>query len=51
MYEIDNENIVKFHEWYETTNHLWLVEELCTGIYGFIINEVVWSLFTSSVIH
>jgi serine/threonine protein kinase len=24
-------NIVEFHEWYETSNHLWLVVELCTG--------------------
>ncbi len=32
MYEIEHPNIVKFHEWYETTNHLWLVVELCTGL-------------------
>ncbi|KAF3840085.1 hypothetical protein F7725_018802 [Dissostichus mawsoni] len=24
-------NIVSFYEWYETSNHLWLVVELCTG--------------------
>lgn len=30
-HEIDHSNIVKFIEWYETTNHLWVVMELCTG--------------------
>ncbi|XP_077997486.1 serine/threonine-protein kinase ULK4-like [Glandiceps talaboti] len=30
-HELDHSNIVHFHEWYETTNHLWLVVELCTG--------------------
>ncbi|MBN3305502.1 ULK4 kinase, partial [Amia calva] len=29
--DIAHENIVSFHEWYETSNHLWLVVELCTG--------------------
>ncbi|XP_013396898.1 serine/threonine-protein kinase ULK4 [Lingula anatina] len=29
--EISHKNIVKFYEWYETSNHLWLVVELCTG--------------------
>nr|XP_058931819.1 serine/threonine-protein kinase ULK4 isoform X4 [Kogia breviceps] len=29
--EIKHKNIVSFHEWYETSNHLWLVVELCTG--------------------
>ncbi|XP_020843019.1 serine/threonine-protein kinase ULK4 isoform X3 [Phascolarctos cinereus] len=29
--EIKHKNIVTFHEWYETSNHLWLVVELCTG--------------------
>ena len=24
-------NVVKFREWYETTNHIWMVVELCTG--------------------
>ncbi|XP_055509244.1 serine/threonine-protein kinase ULK4 isoform X1 [Leucoraja erinacea] len=28
---IEHQNIVSFHEWYETSNHLWLVVELCTG--------------------
>ncbi|XP_023556561.1 serine/threonine-protein kinase ULK4 isoform X2 [Octodon degus] len=28
---IKHKNIVTFHEWYETSNHLWLVVELCTG--------------------
>uniref|UniRef100_A0A2C9L0L6 Protein kinase domain-containing protein n=1 Tax=Biomphalaria glabrata TaxID=6526 RepID=A0A2C9L0L6_BIOGL len=30
-HDIEHENIVRFHEWYETSNHLWLVVELCTG--------------------
>ncbi|OXB53613.1 hypothetical protein ASZ78_006214, partial [Callipepla squamata] len=30
-HEIRHKNIVSFHEWYETSNHLWLVVELCTG--------------------
>ncbi|XP_060036344.1 serine/threonine-protein kinase ULK4 isoform X3 [Erinaceus europaeus] len=30
-HEIKHKNIVAFHEWYETSNHLWLVVELCTG--------------------
>ncbi|NXE19486.1 ULK4 kinase, partial [Ardeotis kori] len=30
-HEIRHKNIVTFHEWYETSNHLWLVLELCSG--------------------
>ncbi|KAM6449701.1 serine/threonine-protein kinase ULK4 isoform 2-T4 [Liasis olivaceus] len=30
-HEIRHKNIVSFYEWYETSNHLWLVVELCTG--------------------
>ncbi|XP_015212512.2 serine/threonine-protein kinase ULK4 isoform X1 [Lepisosteus oculatus] len=30
-HDIKHENVVSFHEWYETSNHLWLVVELCTG--------------------
>ena len=29
--EICHANIVQFYEWYETTNHLWMIVELCTG--------------------
>ncbi|KAL8565090.1 hypothetical protein ACOMHN_005293 [Nucella lapillus] len=29
--DISHPNVVQFHEWYETSNHLWLVVELCTG--------------------
>lgn len=30
-HEMDHPNIVRFREWYETTNHIWMVVELCTG--------------------
>jgi len=29
---MSHDNIVKFYEWYETSNHLWMIVELCTGI-------------------
>ena len=30
-HEMEHPNVVRFHEWYETTNHIWMVVELCTG--------------------
>ncbi|XP_037533208.1 serine/threonine-protein kinase ULK4 [Nematolebias whitei] len=30
-HNMDHPNIVRFHEWYETSKHLWVVAELCTG--------------------
>ncbi|XP_043920668.1 serine/threonine-protein kinase ULK4 [Protopterus annectens] len=30
-HDIRHTNVVTFYEWYETSNHLWLVTELCTG--------------------
>ncbi|XP_026149297.1 serine/threonine-protein kinase ULK4 isoform X2 [Mastacembelus armatus] len=30
-HDLNHQNIVCFYEWYETSNHLWLVVELCTG--------------------
>ncbi|KAI4871280.1 hypothetical protein NFI96_019807, partial [Prochilodus magdalenae] len=30
-HDIKHDNVVCFYEWYETSNHLWLVVELCTG--------------------
>lgn len=30
-HEVKHEKIQQFYEWYETSNHLWLVLELCTG--------------------
>ena len=42
-HEISHENVTQFHEWYETSNHLWLVMELCTGqtlsSVGFVISQ------------
>ncbi|XP_056142901.1 serine/threonine-protein kinase ULK4 [Lampris incognitus] len=29
--DLSHRNIVAFYEWYETSNHLWMVVELCTG--------------------
>ncbi|XP_075868924.1 serine/threonine-protein kinase ULK4 isoform X2 [Nelusetta ayraudi] len=29
--DLNHPNIVCFYEWYETSNHLWMVVELCTG--------------------
>ena len=31
IHDLNHPNVVKFDEWYETNNHLWLVVELCTG--------------------
>lgn len=31
-HSLTHKNIVQFYEWYETSNHLWLVVELCSGI-------------------
>ncbi|KAK3572051.1 hypothetical protein QTP86_022280 [Hemibagrus guttatus] len=30
-HDLKHDNVVSFYEWYETSNHLWLVVELCTG--------------------
>ncbi|KAK2962091.1 putative serine/threonine protein kinase [Blattamonas nauphoetae] len=30
-HSLDHPNIVKFIDWFETTNHLWVVLELCAG--------------------
>ncbi|XP_018652026.1 protein kinase [Schistosoma mansoni] len=30
-HELKHKNVLQFYEWYETSNHLWLVMELCTG--------------------
>ncbi|XP_002163720.3 serine/threonine-protein kinase ULK4 isoform X1 [Hydra vulgaris] len=30
-HQLNHPNIVHFYEWYETSNHFWLVVELCTG--------------------
>eukprot|EP00002_Diphylleia_rotans_P031683 TRINITY_DN6599_c0_g1_i4.p1 TRINITY_DN6599_c0_g1~~TRINITY_DN6599_c0_g1_i4.p1 ORF type:complete len:904 (-),score=141.51 TRINITY_DN6599_c0_g1_i4:202-2913(-) len=28
---LDQPNVLKFHQWYETTNHIWVIVEFCTG--------------------
>lgn len=30
-HELSHDNVVTFYEWYETTNHIWMIVELCTG--------------------
>uniref|UniRef100_A0A672M2E6 Protein kinase domain-containing protein n=1 Tax=Sinocyclocheilus grahami TaxID=75366 RepID=A0A672M2E6_SINGR len=30
-HDIKHDNVASFYEWYETSNHLWLVVEMCTG--------------------
>ena len=31
MHVLDNQGVLKFFAWYETTNHLWLILEYCVG--------------------
>lgn len=31
MHRLNHPNILKFYDWYETPNHLWLIVEYCTG--------------------
>lgn len=31
MHALDHNNLLKFYAWYETTNHLWLILEYCSG--------------------
>ena len=31
MHTLDHENILKFYNWYETKNHLWIIFEYCAG--------------------
>lgn len=31
MHSLDHENILKFFNWYETKNHLWIIFEYCPG--------------------
>ena len=31
MHALDHPNVLKFHAWYETSNHLWLILEYCCG--------------------
>jgi serine/threonine-protein kinase ULK4 len=42
MYELDHPHVMKFREWYETTNHLWLVMDLCDGIKRKINNPKIF---------
>ncbi|XP_016527904.1 serine/threonine-protein kinase ULK4 isoform X1 [Poecilia formosa] len=29
--DLDHPNVVRFYEWFETSKHLWVIVELCTG--------------------
>ena len=31
MHKLDSPHTLKFHDWYETRNNLWLILEYCTG--------------------
>ena len=31
MHKLENPHVLKFHDWYETRNNLWLILEYCTG--------------------
>ena len=31
MHKLESPHILKFHDWYETRNNLWLILEYCTG--------------------
>lgn len=31
MHKLHYVNIIRFHDWYETRNNLWLILEYCTG--------------------
>ena len=31
MHKLNNNHMLKFHDWYETRNNLWLILEYCTG--------------------
>jgi serine/threonine-protein kinase ULK4 len=31
MHKLDSPHTLKFHDWYETRNNLWLILEYCAG--------------------
>lgn len=31
MHRLSHAHVLKFHDWYETKNNLWLILEYCTG--------------------
>lgn len=31
MHKLSNRHILRFHDWYETKNNLWLILEYCSG--------------------
>ncbi|GAQ82018.1 Serine-threonine protein kinase FUSED [Klebsormidium nitens] len=31
LHSLEHENVLRFHAWYETSNHLWLILEYCVG--------------------
>lgn len=38
FHELQHKNVLKFYNWYETRNHLWIIFEYCAGgdLYGLI---------------
>ena len=31
LHTLDHANVLKFHSWYETSNHIWVILEFCVG--------------------
>lgn len=31
VHDLQHKNVLKFHNWYETRNHLWIIFEYCAG--------------------
>ena len=39
LHSLNHRNVLKFHTWYETKNHIWLIMEYCTG--GDLLNVLL----------
>ena len=49
MHSLDHANVLKFHAWFATPNHLWVVTEYCAGAYraGYDYAEQIVTLTSS----